>query len=117
MLIGTGVDLTRVDRLADLATNASFLRRVFTPSELDDQRPVHLAGIFAAKEAVFKAIGQTPRWQSATIVRGADGRPRVFLDRSLRPPDLQSIEVSISHEGAYAVAVAVAIFDRETSET
>ncbi len=113
MFITTGVDLVRVDRLAGLAANERFLRRVFDTSELDDPRPAHLAGVFASKEAVFKALNVAPRWQSVTIVRGTGGRPRVLISTSVRPPRLRSVDVSISHEGAFAVAVAVAVFDDE----
>lgn len=113
VLVTTGIDLTRIHRLAALAANAGFLRRVFAPSELDDTRPEHLAGIFAAKEAVFKALGQPPRWQTVTIARGPRGRPRVLLSQDLRDAGLQALDVSISHEGDYAIAVAVAVFDRE----
>ena len=111
MFIETGVDLTRIDRLAALSANARFLRRVFTPSELDDTRPAHLAGLFAAKEAVFKALGKSPRWQAITIVRAPSGRPRVLLDVDLREPGLRAIDVSISHEAGFAIAVAIAVFD------
>ncbi|HVC34173.1 MAG TPA: holo-ACP synthase [Chloroflexota bacterium] len=113
MFIGTGVDLARVDRLARLSTNARFLRRVFTPAELDDPRPSHLAGIFAAKEAVFKAIGQPPCWQALSVSRAENGRPTVRLDVAWRDPRLRALDVSISHEGEWAIAVAIAVFDRE----
>jgi len=114
MFIATGVDLVRIDRLAVLSTNERFLRRVFASSELDDPRPAHLAGVFAAKEAVFKALNVTPRWQSVTIARGSDGRPRVLIDAPERDgPRLRALDVSISHEGAFAVAVAVAVFEND----
>src|SRR5581483_9251830 len=111
MFIATGVDLARIDRLAALSTNERFLRRVFSPTEIDDGRPSHLAGIFAAKEAIFKALNVPPRWRCVTIVRGVNGRPRVLLDPSALVPRLRSVDVSISHEGPFAVAVAVAVFD------
>lgn len=110
MRIGTGVDLTRIDRIASLCDNPAFLRRVFCPSELSDARPAHLAGIFAAKEAVFKALGHVSDWHAVTIELSEAGRPLIRLGTELRDPRLRTIDVSISHEGEYAVALAVALF-------
>lgn len=111
MYVATGVDLVRIDRLTALSTNRRFLRRVFAPSEIVDGRTEHLAGVFAAKEAIFKALNVPPRWRYVTIERDESGRPRVMLDSAERFPSLRSIDVSISHEGPFAVAVAVAVFD------
>ncbi len=111
MYVATGVDLVRIDRLTALSANEGFLRRVFAPSEIEDGRAEHLAGVFAAKEAIFKALNIPPRWLSVTIERGESGRPRVVLDATAQVLRLRSIDVSISHEGPFAVAIAVAVFD------
>jgi len=110
VIIRTGIDLARIDRFARLSENPRFLRRVFTTSELIDCRPAHLAGTFAAKEAIIKAVGIPLAWHALEIVRGPSGRPRVGLTPSDCLSTLQAIDVSISHDGDYAVAVAVAIF-------
>ena len=55
----------------------------------------YLAGRWAAKEAVFKAAGLN----NAIILSRSNGSPYV--------KDREDIVVSISHERAYAVAVAV----------
>ena len=62
-IIGTGVDITEVRRLRQAVERwgKQFLERVFTGEELKNAEKhasfyQHLAGRFAAKEAVFKAF-------------------------------------------------------------
>ena len=63
MIIGTGVDITEVNRLRKAVEKwgKDFLQRVFTQNELRNAKAhsslyQHLAGRFAAKEAIFKAL-------------------------------------------------------------
>ncbi|MBX6770404.1 MAG: holo-ACP synthase [Chloroflexi bacterium] len=114
MRIETGVDLTYIARIAELARHEQFLRRAFNSCELDDPRPSHLAGLFAAKEAVFKALGRTLPWKSVAVIPNQRGRPTIYLDPAIAPPGLARIAVSISHEADYAIAVAVALFQPES---
>lgn len=64
MIVGTGLDLARIDRIARVLARhpGRFERRVFTPREIADGRSsvrpeVRFAECFALKEAVFKALG------------------------------------------------------------
>ncbi len=115
----TGVDLVEIKRLRDLspAVYQRFLKRVLSAREQNHQ-PLsfsHVAGVFAAKEAVSKAlqcgIGAVG-WQSIEIVSDERGAPQVFLSG----PALQIAQdlficcwtVSISHEKEYAVAMVIA---------
>ncbi|HVB96452.1 MAG TPA: 4'-phosphopantetheinyl transferase superfamily protein [Chloroflexota bacterium] len=109
MRIATGIDLARIERIARLSQSPRFLERVFHPTELRDLRPAHLAGLFAAKEAVFKALGERPIWRSVTITSHSTGRPIVALDDRPGRRQICSIDVSISHEGEYAVAAAIVV--------
>ena len=109
MRIATGIDIARIEQIARLSENPRFLARVFHPAELRDLRPAHLAGLFAAKEAVFKALGERPIWRTITITSTSNGHPIVDLDDCPGRPRPHSIDVSISHDGDYAVAVAVII--------
>ncbi|MCX5707210.1 MAG: holo-ACP synthase, partial [Candidatus Omnitrophica bacterium] len=76
MILGTGVDITEVNRLkvAVQRWGDAFLRRVFTKKELVNAKGraslyQHLAGRFAAKEAVFKALGDAElNWQDLEIL-------------------------------------------------
>jgi holo-[acyl-carrier protein] synthase len=113
MIYGTGVDITEVNRLRRAVEKwgDSFLNRVFTPAELRVARTratmyQHLAGRFAAKEAVFKAMGDAKlAFKDMEIMNDADGRPVCRLVKgSARSID---VLVSISHVKNYAVASAI----------
>jgi len=113
MIIGTGVDITEVRRLRQAIEKWGkvFLERVFTEDELDNAKTrgslyQHLAGRFAAKEAVFKAMGDSRlSWKDVQILNDQDGRPRcLILNGRGKNMDVQ---ISISHVKNYAVANAV----------
>jgi holo-[acyl-carrier protein] synthase len=103
-----GTDLVHVPRLqaqvADLG--AAFLDRVFTAAEQREcaGRMDRLAGRWAAKEAVIKAFG----WRLADVdLRGIEvtgqGRPEIVLHGRADTV----LDVSLSHEGEYAIAVVL----------
>jgi holo-[acyl-carrier protein] synthase len=113
MIIGTGVDITEVKRLrvAVEKWGDSFLGRVFTKKELENAKTrgsfyQHLAGRFAAKEAVFKALGDDKlQWQDVEILNDKQGKPFCSIlngrDKKL------DVHISISHVKNYAVASAI----------
>jgi holo-[acyl-carrier protein] synthase len=115
----SGIDLVEVKRLGLLqeAIRSRFLERVFTPAELEYARnsDLHLAGRFAAKEAVAKALGTgigPVSWQEIEILNDPGGEPVLYLYGSAKikadEMGLEQWSVSISHTTDYAVAVAVA---------
>lgn len=66
VLIGVGVDLVKVERVGGCLDAEPFVRSTFTPRERRRAAaapdPVTAyAAIFAAKEAVFKAMGLAPQ--------------------------------------------------------
>lgn len=120
MNIRTGIDIVEIERLAMVspAIRRRFIQRVYTPAELaiigDDNEA--LAGRFAVKEAVSKALGSGigyVRWQDIEVLDGPYGEPILNLyGNAVRISEqlaLDSWSVSISHSRTHAVAVAVAI--------
>nr|PZN69698.1 MAG: 4'-phosphopantetheinyl transferase [Bacillota bacterium] len=122
MILGTGVDIVAVERLARAVDRHGerFLRRVFTPAELAycesgrRQRAQRLAARFAAKEAVLKALGiglREVRWTDAEVCRDATGRPSLRLSGRLAEiaaaRGAARIHLSLSHTREYAVAQVV----------
>lgn len=117
MQVRVGVDIVEVERIerAVARHGERFLRRVFSPRELDycAGRLASLAARFAAKEAVSKALGTgigAVRWRDIEVLPDPGGRPVVHLHgeaRRLVDPTCAGCEVSISHSRAYAVASAV----------
>lgn len=113
MIVGTGVDITEVKRLRQAIEKwgDAFLRRVFTKEELRNAKGrvslyQHLAGRFAAKEAVFKALGDVNlTWQDVQVLNDKDGRPFCMLLN--KKGKRVEVHVSISHVKNYAVANAI----------
>jgi len=118
-MIKCGIDLLRISRMAEVnpAIRARFIWRVYTPAEInqagDDNEA--LSGIFAAKEAVSKALGTgigRVSWQDIEIVHAPSGEPVVTLRgaalEAAQARGLSKWAVSITHEGGMAAAIAVA---------
>jgi holo-[acyl-carrier protein] synthase len=119
-ILRTGIDLVEIERLSRLRPEIRqrFLERVFTPLELAEaaQSDASLAGRFAVKEAVAKALGTgigLLGWQQIEVERGTQGEPVLRLHgKAQEEADRQGLtlwSISISHSQAYAVAVAVAL--------
>jgi len=99
-----GVDLVELKRFKKAVDRGQdrFLKRVFCPKELSDQRIEHLAGLFAAKEAIVKALSlPAGSWQKICVSRQKNGRPKVAIEGIKTP----SFDLSISHDGNFAIAV------------
>lgn len=108
-----GIDAVDIERLRDAMTRTQGMEdRLFTAGERTYCRsrvdPVlHYAGTLAAKEAVIKAasLGPLVAWgRRIEVRRNASGRPQVKVHGISH----DRIDVSISHDGPVAVAVAVA---------
>jgi len=122
MIRGIGVDIIEVDRIrrATARWGDGFLSRVFTAGERRHAIAARtsaerLAGRFAAKEAVMKALGLGWRrmaWREIEIEGDPLGRPVVRLSgRAAQVASdlgVQAWFVSISHTRDLAVAHAVA---------
>jgi len=121
MIIGTGVDITEVRRLRQAVEKwgDAFLNRVFTKVELENALVrgslyQHLAGRFAAKEAVFKAMGDPQlSWKEVQILNDKEGKP-VCMILNRRAGDVKVL-LSISHVKNYAVANAIVTKDKRSA--
>lgn len=122
MEIRTGVDIVEISRFERLnpAIKARFLKRVFTPQELEkcSNSSASLAGRFAVKEAVAKALqtGIGPvSWQDIETIEGPAGEPILVLRggaaRLAEQLALTHWSISISHTATIAIAVALAMSD------
>jgi holo-[acyl-carrier protein] synthase len=117
---GIGTDIIEISRIESAINKTPrFLEKILTPTELEDvkinhRRPENIAGFFAAKEAISKALGTGFRnftFQDIQIVRNALGKPEVFLEgnakQCLEALGGSEVAVSISHCQTYAVAFCV----------
>ncbi len=117
--LAVGVDLVEIRRVAGLSERYGerFTGRVFTPAELADcgDRPDSLAGHWAAKEAVVKALGTgfgPVSFLEIELLRECAGQPELRLNGEARAlaeaRGLHSWAISVSHDGGYAIAFVVA---------
>jgi holo-[acyl-carrier protein] synthase len=122
-VIGVGVDLVDLERVARLLANKGehAMQRFFT----DDERAYlgtrpdptgHAAARIAAKEAVYKALQSLPGaravgWREIEVTRDADGRPAIRLHGLAAELQRQHgplvVQVSLTHSATAAGAVAV----------
>ena len=119
MILRTGIDIIEIARLEAIqpAIKQRFLHRVYTELELQEvgHSAASLAGRFAAKEAVSKALGcgiGAIHWQDIEIRRGMEGEPLLQLYGEAQilaqKLGLTTWSISISHTQTTAIAMGVA---------
>ena len=118
------MEISRLEQLQP-EIRERFIHRVFTPREQEDAHGsfASLAGRFAAKEAVSKALGcgiGQVGWRDIEIQRSASGEPQLILHGKAQQLSDQmgftDWSISISHSQTHAVAVAVALAERGVAE-
>lgn len=122
MILGTGMDVIEVARIAESHARFGerFLQRILRPAEIAyclsmTRTGPHLAARFAAKEAVSKAfgtgIGTQLGWQDIEICRRDSGEPFVILHGAgldlMRCRQGRVIHLSLTHTATLAAAVAI----------
>lgn len=119
MILRTGVDLIEISRIEEVIARhgARYLERIYTPAERAQlgRNAESLAGRFAAKEAVAKALGSgigNVSWQDIEILGDEENAPGLTLRgaaaQKAKELGLETWSVSISHSMSHAVAVVVA---------
>ena len=113
-ILGIGVDVVDIARFSDSMDRTPTLRsRLFTPAEVN--LPLEsLAGRFAAKEALAKAM-RAPSglsWQDFEVANDAQGAPQFVLHGAaperLKALGIVTVHLSISHDTTVATAFVVA---------
>lgn len=119
-IIGIGIDLVEISRIESAYKRyPQFVTRIFTDNEQEIcLAPMvsfsHLAGRFAAKEAVSKAlrtgIGKVG-WRDIEILKSKAGAPEVILHNEAKQKaealGVKSIHCTISHEKNMATAMII----------
>lgn len=122
-LYGVGTDLVEISRVRRLVEKYGdrFLQRIYSAAELSEaerrgvNRWEHLAGLFASKEAVLKAMGtgraQGARFVDVEVTHKASGEPVVHLSGAsqarLESAGGGRVLLSITHDAGLAAAFAV----------
>lgn len=128
-VLSIGTDIIECDRIARMLERHGdiFVRRVFTPKEIEycsgrKMAYQHYAGRWAAKEAVLKALGtgwsKGIRWTDVEMLHQVEGQPKILLHEQALQVSQQlgiaQILISISHTRAYAIAFATALVPIES---
>ena len=116
LIFGTGIDVIEISRIARAIQSEHFNERVYTNAELSETKklPHRLAGYFAAKEALLKAMGTGLagfNWREIEILHNHQGAP-VFqvhgkVAAFMETRKISGIYLSISHCKEYAVAQVI----------
>jgi holo-[acyl-carrier protein] synthase len=112
VILGIGVDVCSVARITTACSRPGFTDRVFTLAEQHGSEQT-LAGRFAAKEALAKALGAPAglRWSDCEVLSDETGRPDLVVTGTVaeRIDELggSRLHVSISHDAGVAVAMVV----------
>ena len=120
MKIATGVDLIEISRIDEVIARhgCHYLERIYTAGELEQcgRRVESLAGRFAAKEAVAKALGTgigEISWKDIEILGDENNAPILSLHGMAREKaDVMGLNVwsvSISHSQSHSVAFVIMI--------
>ena len=113
MILGIGVDIVDVARFSSsLERTPKLMDRVFAEKE-QQLKLESLAGRFAAKEALIKALGKSDglTLNEICVVNDEVGRPWFDLigktKETLQTRGVNNLHLSISHDGGIAVAYVV----------
>lgn len=116
MIKGIGTDIIEIHRIENaIKKRGSFINRMFTEEEeklfkSKNYKTETIAGNFAAKEAVAKALGTGIifSWKDIEILRDENGKPYVNLKGAAKQifdeKKCTNIQISISHNKKHAIA-------------
>ena len=118
MILGIGTDVIEIERIKSAVEKTSgFLEDIFTGKELEmfklrNMRFEVIAGNFAAKGAISKALGTGVRGFSLReieVLRDELGKPIVLLSKNISNIINKNykLNLSISHNKSNAIAFAV----------
>jgi len=121
MIIGTGIDIIEVERIAvRVGRDNGFKELVFSKDEISycdaKANPFeHYAARFAAKEAFLKALGRGwdsgLHWNEIEIANESNGKPvlriKGMTEKMLEATGIRVIHVSLSHLKSMATAIVI----------
>lgn len=103
-----GCDIIKNDRIN--IEDTSFIEKILTIKELrlydklkQSERKLFVAGRFAAKEAIIKALEDDINMQEISILKNKNGSPNVIIEKPF------VIKLSIAHEKEYTIAFAISL--------
>lgn len=116
-----GIDIVKISRIEKALLNEKFISKILTQKEISNisQNILHIAASFAAKEAFSKALGTGIRefeFTDISVMHDQLGKPYFeFSDKVtsiINKKGIVKVDLSISHEKEFAVAVVTATTDK-----
>ena len=109
-MISNGIDLIKIIRFESLISNKNFMTNNFSNDEIKyiDNSIETLAGLFAAKEALLKALKKGINnycLKDIEITHDSNKAPSFIFHNELEELNNSNISLSISHDGDYAIAI------------
>lgn len=121
MIVGVGIDIVENSRIYNAISTYKhrFIKKILTKEELNQLNvnklsTQHLAGVFAAKEAVIKSLssllGCSLTFQEISFKKGLTVIPEVIINSKEAKDKLNNVRlsISISHEKYYSIALSIA---------
>ncbi|MDE6470426.1 MAG: holo-ACP synthase [Eubacterium sp.] len=97
-----GTDIVKISRIEKSIKNDTFLQQVFTEREIEYcKKAESFAGLFACKEAYFKAIGTGIKFPLTDVEILHDDKGKPYIN------GIENSDVSVSHDGEYAIATVI----------
>ena len=114
-MMEVGIDLVEISRFKDKLSNTSFISSIFNQQEIEYISKHNsldtIAGLFAAKEALLKALKKginNYSLKDIEITHDDNNAPSIILHNNLKNDfDIKHISLSISHDGNYATAIVL----------
>ncbi len=122
-ILGVGTDIVEVLRIKILIKNKSFVKRIFTKSEILNSEKTnfkakYFSKRFAAKEALMKAIGTGFRkgvnFKDICVVNNKLGRPNIKYNNKIKKLIISKFKIknfnlflSLSDEKNYSIAFVI----------
>jgi len=110
-MIKIGIDIVEIKRIEKLIEKYGLNLKFLNEDEKYTMKAESIAGIFAAKEAFSKAlgtgIGEEFSFKDISILKNSKGKPYIKLNS---PLPIKSSDISITHDGGFAVAAVIVEF-------
>jgi len=106
------VEISRIEKMLEKFGNKA-LNRFLTPAEQSMlTSPSSIAGYWAAKEAFSKAlgfgIGEKCSFLDIEILKNKNNKP-YFSENTIKKFNLKNADLSISHDGGFAIAAVIVL--------
>jgi holo-[acyl-carrier protein] synthase len=109
LILGIGIDIVDLKRFSGIAENKKFRENFFSETE-SQLNTLSLAGRFASREALYKAVGSQGLfdWKDIEVVNTESGAPKfIFRNTALKFFESKKVHLSISHVPEYAISFVI----------